>query len=38
MVVTKAANPSMERTRASRLGQREFVRLWRLVRAAHAGR
>lgn len=32
------ANPTLERTRASRFARAEFVPLWRLARAAHGDR
>jgi hypothetical protein len=38
MVETKAANYSMELTRASRFGQSEFLSTGRLARAALPGR
>jgi hypothetical protein len=31
-------NPTLERTRASRLGLTEFLAQWRLARAAHGDR
>ncbi len=31
-------NPSLERTRTSRFGYREFLSQWRLARATHADR
>lgn len=33
-----SANQSMEQTRASRSAQLQFVRQWRLARAAHGDR